>query len=144
MPEKPFHLAVRAIIRDERDRCLLLRRSSACKHFVGTWEWPGGKAERGEEVDEAVRREVREETALEIELKGVAGSYGIEMARLRIAVLCMEARCTGGTLLLSEEHDESAWVPIAELPKWDLTPGLREFALGHVVGRIEPEKQGGL
>lgn len=34
----------------------------------------------------------------------------------------------GGELRLSEEHDESAWVPLAELGKWEQPPGLREFA----------------
>ena len=132
MSEKPFHLAVRAIIRDDQNRCLLLRRSIACKHFVGTWEWPGGKADAGEMPDEAVRREVREETGLEIKLCGVAGAFGIEMAQLRIAVLCMEARLAGGTLRLSEEHDDSAWVPMRELMNWKLTDGLREFAEGYL------------
>lgn len=122
MSEKPFRLAVRAIIRDEQGRCLLVRRSSACKHYVGTWEWPGGKADPGETPGEAVLREVREETGLEIELTGVAGAFGIEMAQLRIAVLCFEARCRGGALQLSEEHDESAWAPRDELLQWNLPP----------------------
>jgi 8-oxo-dGTP diphosphatase len=128
MFEKPYSLAVRAIIRDAQGRCLLLRRSSNCKHFVGTWEWPGGKADRGEGPGDAVQREVREETGLRIELTGVAGAFGIELAELRMAVLCMEARFLGGTVLLSEEHDDSAWVTPADMLQWNLTDGLRQFA----------------
>ena len=75
MSNKPFCLVVRAVIRDEQGRCLLLRRSSACKTFVGMWEWPGGKADPGETFEETVRREVGEETGLEIKLTDVAGTF---------------------------------------------------------------------
>lgn len=128
MSEKPFLLAVRAVIRDEQGRCLLLRRSNACKAFVGTWEWPGGKVDPGETFDVALRREVVEETGLEIELVGAAGAFAIEMAQQRLAVLCMEAKPSGGALRPSEEHDQSAWVPLSDLLQWDLTDGFRQFA----------------
>jgi len=125
---KPFSLAVRAVILDEQGRCLLLRRSNVCRHFVGQWEWPGGKVDDGETLDIALPREIREETGLEIEPKNVIGAYGIEMERIRIAVLCFEAGVLGGELRLSEEHDNYSWVPLADLPKWDITAGLKEFA----------------
>jgi 8-oxo-dGTP diphosphatase len=132
MSTKPFRLAVRAVIRDEQGRCLLLRRSNACKAFVGTWEWPGGKADPGETFDVAVRREVVEETGLEIELTGVAGAFHIEMAQQHLAVLCMEAVPSGGSLRLSEEHDQLAWTPLADLLQWNLTDGFREFAEAYI------------
>jgi 8-oxo-dGTP diphosphatase len=126
--EKPYRLAVRAVIRDERGRCLLVRRSATCRRFVGTWEWPGGKVDDGEAFDAALRREVREETGLDVELGGVLGAIGFEMDVAHIAMLCLAATVTGGRLVLSDEHDEHAWVPIAELPRWDLTDGLDELA----------------
>jgi 8-oxo-dGTP diphosphatase len=48
---KPWILTVRAVIRDDAGRWLLIRRSGQCEHFVGTWELPGGKADAGETVD---------------------------------------------------------------------------------------------
>ena len=132
MSTKPFRLAVRAVIRDEQGRCLLLRRSSVCKAFVGTWEWPGGKADPGETFDVAVRREVVEETGLQIELTGVAGAFHIEMAAQHLAVLCMEAVPSDGSFCLSEEHDQAAWAPLAELLAWNLTDGFRQFAQAYV------------
>jgi 8-oxo-dGTP diphosphatase len=133
MATKPFRLAVRAVIHDDEGRCLLLRRSNVCKAFVGTWEWPGGKADPGETFDEAVRREVREETGLEIELVGVAGAFPIEMAQQHLAVLCLEAQPAGGKLALSEEHDQSAWAPLPDLLQWNLTDGFREFAREYIM-----------
>lgn len=115
MNKKPFRLAVRAVIREEAGRCLLLRRSPVNQGFAGYWQWPGGKADPGEEFENALRREVREETGLEIELDSLAGAFGFETAQARIVTLCLEARQTGGTLRLSEEHDASEWVPLEEL-----------------------------
>jgi hypothetical protein len=43
----------------------------------------------------------------------------------------MEARLESGQFRLSEEHDCHAWVPVAELPTWDLAPQFRELADGY-------------
>jgi 8-oxo-dGTP diphosphatase len=140
MPEKPFKLAVRAVITDKQGRCLLIRRSDVCKHFVGQWEWPGGKVDEGETFDVALLREVREETGLEVELLDVVGAIGIEMAEVRLAVLCIETKLLGGTLRLSEEHDDHAWVPMAEVPEWNLTGGLKELAESYVAAKKDRGK----
>ena len=127
MVDKPFCLAVRAVVLDEQGKCLLLKRSLGSRHFAGTWEWPGGKPDKGESFDEAVLREVAEETGLEIKLTGVAGAYYFEMDQRHVAVLCMEAVPIGGNLCLSDEHEGSAWVPLDELHKWSLSEWFRVF-----------------
>ena len=48
-----------------RDGRVLVARRAAGDHLPGTWEFPGGKIERGEEPSGAARRELREETGLE-------------------------------------------------------------------------------
>lgn len=128
MNTRQFGLALRAVIRDDAGRCLLVRRSAANKGNVGCWEWPGGKADPGEAFDAALRREVREETGLEIELLGVAGAFGFDLGQTHIVTLCLEAKPAGGTVQLSEEHDAYEWVPPSELTARNLTPVLRETA----------------
>ena len=135
--ETPYGLAMRAVIVDEQRRCLLLRRSKVCKAFVGTWEWPGGKVDAGESIDQALRREVREEPGLETKLAGVVGAYGFTMPDRPdrpMAVLCLEATPAGGELRLSEEHDEFSWVALTELKRWTMTPALKEFAVSYAAG----------
>lgn len=61
--------AAGACIRDEQGRILLLRRSD------GLWSVPGGGLEPGERLDQAVVREVREETGLEVEPAALIGVY---------------------------------------------------------------------
>jgi len=59
-----LHVAV-AVIRDTRGRLLLSRRREGT-HLAGLWEFPGGKVEPGESIDQALRREIHEETGLEV------------------------------------------------------------------------------
>jgi 8-oxo-dGTP diphosphatase len=141
MSTKPFGLAVRAVIADNRGRCLLLRRSSFNKHFVGQWEWPGGKVDSGETFDAAVCREVREETGLKVRPTGVAGAYGFEMEKARVAVLCLEVKRTGGRLKLSEEHDRHKWVAWADLPQCDIVDSMKETAEAYAAKKRTGEKK---
>ena len=68
--EMPKHIvAVDCLIRDTQNRVLLKR------HPERGWEFPGGKVEVGEELIEALVREVREETGVEIEVRRLAAVY---------------------------------------------------------------------
>jgi 8-oxo-dGTP diphosphatase len=126
---KSWGLAVRAIIRDGRGWMLLLRRSEVCRHFVGCWEWAGGKVEPGEDFASALKRETRAETSLEVEITGVAGVTHFEAPTGHFVTLCLEARVIGGKLNLSREHDQHAWVAAAEFPKLPLASQLKDFML---------------
>ena len=131
LPAKPFRLAVKAVILDEHNRCLLLRRSSANKNFAGYWEWPGGKVDEGEDFATALHREALEETGLGVEITAHAGSTTFEMAHAQIVVLCLEARVLSGTLRLSDEHDDFVWAPLPELARWPSTPAVDAFMLDY-------------
>ncbi len=61
------HLQVAVgIIRDEQQNIFLARRS-ASSHMANMWEFPGGKIEPGETAEEALKRELHEETGIEVE-----------------------------------------------------------------------------
>jgi ADP-ribose pyrophosphatase YjhB (NUDIX family) len=58
-----------AVVRS--DRMLFVRQTYP--PFTGQWVMPAGRPEPGETVDETIRREVREETGLEVEVSGLIG-----------------------------------------------------------------------
>ena len=78
-----------------------------------------------------LQRDVHQQV-LEIEITGVAGAYGIVIEGKTVPVLCMEAKQLGGEFQLSEEHDDFVWAPMAELGKWELTEGFREFVIRYI------------
>ena len=61
---EPVHVAV-GVILNTRGRVLITRRATD-SHQGGLWEFPGGKVESGESVQEALHRELREELGIEI------------------------------------------------------------------------------
>jgi A/G-specific adenine glycosylase len=66
----PHHQVVVGLIRDENGRFLITRRPENVM-LGGLWEFPGGKAKKNEALDDALRRELREELSVEVEINGV-------------------------------------------------------------------------
>ncbi len=67
-------VAVAAVVRDPRGRVVLLRRAQRDAAY-GLWILPGGHVDQGEELTAAVRREVAEETGLQVDLDGLLGVF---------------------------------------------------------------------
>ncbi len=109
-----FRVAVSALIFQGK-RVLLSHRSD-----IDWWNLPGGGVEAGETVDEAVCREVREETGLEVEVESLVGVYS--KPQKQEVVLTFRCRVIGGTLMVTEEARESGYfvpdnLPYKTLPK---------------------------
>jgi 8-oxo-dGTP diphosphatase len=121
--------SVTVIARDDEARVLLVRHVD-----TGQWVAPGGAVEPGERPDEAARREMREETGLEVELDGIVGVFGGPEFEVRYengdrcayVMAVYEARITGGSPRPDgEETVAFRWVPEAEWPHLDMAPWMR-------------------
>jgi len=107
---------VSALVRDDRGRILLARR--AAEPGAGLWDLLGGFMDEGEEPLETLRRELLEETGLEIEagefLGGIPDTYG-EDGNATIN-LYWEASLAGGEPRPADDVAELAWFPVDALP----------------------------
>lgn len=98
----PTHfVSVAALVTNEKGEILLVKSP-----WRG-WEYPGGLIEPGETFQQALHREVREESGVEIEITGFVGiCKNIERDIVNID---FTARYTGGELKTSEESTEVTW-----------------------------------
>lgn len=114
---------VGAVVRDDAGRLLLVRRAN--EPGRGLWSLPGGRVEPGESAEQALVREVREETGLLVTVGPPVGR--VERAGPGGVVYDIAdhvCRPVGGTLRAGDDAAEVRWVSgLAALP---LTEGLAE------------------
>jgi 8-oxo-dGTP diphosphatase len=124
-PPRPQLAVSAAIFRD--GKVLLVRRArSPAKGF---YSLPGGRVEFGESLHTALHREVDEETALRIEIVGLAGWREVLPAASgggHYLIMSFAARWAKGEPVLNEEHDDFKWLSPHELGDLKLTGGLVE------------------
>ena len=125
-PDRPFLAVSAAIIRD--GRFLIVRR--AMPPAEGLYTLPGGVVESGETLEEAVCREVREETALDIAPVALAGYREAivrdEAGRIKrhFVILPFACRWLGGEPALNGELAEARWIEPSGLDGLRTTEGL--------------------
>jgi 8-oxo-dGTP diphosphatase len=116
---------VGAIVKDQAGRLLLIQRGHEPE--TGRWSLPGGRIEPGESDTQAVVRETREETGLQVTCGALVGS--VARPGPRGAVLDIRdysATVTGGTLTAGDDAADARWVSPADLAGLPLTSGLAE------------------
>ncbi|WP_218004954.1 NUDIX domain-containing protein [Actinomadura macra] len=118
-----FLVYAAGIIHDDQGRILLLRHRLWPAYRA--WGLPGGYVNAGERLEDAVAREIREETSLTVEVEGPPVHLASGL-RFRVEVY-YEARVTGGRLHLdTSEILEARWFPLDALPT-EMSPRLREL-----------------
>ena len=103
-----------AVILDESARVLLGRR--ACDPALGRWDLPGGFIDEHEEPVAALRREVREETGLEIDALEFVGHYLEPYEGRTVLCLTWRARVGGGHECAGDDLAELQWFEQDALP----------------------------
>lgn len=122
-----YGLAVRVLLRDDSGKILIIKRSTDSKTNPGKWELPGGKVDQGESFDQALLREVYEETNLKISLDHVVGVSEQNLHVIRAVHIIMSGNIVSGELTISSEHEGYAWVFFEDLGDYELADWLDIF-----------------
>jgi 8-oxo-dGTP diphosphatase len=128
-PVQPSHpqLAVSAAIFRDGKILLVRRARSPAK---GRYSLPGGRVEFGETLHAALHREVDEETALKIEIAGLAGWREVVPGTSgggHYVIMSFAARWSSGEPVLNDEHDDFRWLAPESLGDLNVTDGLPEI-----------------
>lgn len=120
-----IHVAVAVILNSDRNAVLMARRQ-AHQHLAGLWEFPGGKCEEGEDVRQALLRELDEEVGLMAEMSSLQ-----ELIRHQHAyedrLVCLDVWVV--TAYTGQPHGREGqpveWVPVHELEERSMPEGNR-------------------
>jgi len=116
---------VGAIITDDTGRLLLIKRGHEPEE--GRWSLPGGRVKPGESDRDALVREVREETGLDVEPGRLIGQ--VERPAPGGAIFDIHdyaAAVGGGLLAAADDAADARWVHSRDIDRLDLTSGLAE------------------
>ncbi|MGX6443901.1 NUDIX hydrolase [Neobacillus sp. K501] len=101
------------------DEVLLIKENKPTA--INKWNFPSGRIEYGEDILDAARREVKEETSLDVKLNRTTGVYNfISSTNSQVILFHFTGEVTGGSLnLVEDEITDSKWVKVKDLIKFD-------------------------
>jgi 8-oxo-dGTP diphosphatase len=132
-PKRPLVGAGACIL--QQGKLLLIRRGA--EPGRGRWSIPGGLVELGENVEDAMIREAKEEVGLDVtavRLVDVFDSLTLDESghiQYHFVVVNFLARIIGGKLQIGTDVVESRWVPLEEVEEFNLTKSFRAFFKKH-------------
>ncbi|MFA7319499.1 MAG: nucleotide exchange factor GrpE [Parcubacteria group bacterium] len=121
-----FTLTAKAVVLNEKNEILLIKRHKDDHHGAGKWDFPGGNLEMVEDSKEGLEREIEEETGLKVELEIILGLHDFEKKYKKNFNIDGESvfvngkgvrflgYCKSGEINLSKEHEEYEWVPLEQ------------------------------
>ena len=112
-------LNVVAAIIHKDDKILATKRGYG--EFINQWEFPGGKIETGESKEEALKREIKEELNIEIEITNFALDLEYQYPTFYLKMSCYDCIIKSGTPKLLE-HNDARWLTRDELDSVNWIP----------------------
>lgn len=103
------------------DGKVLLARRAKGESLAGYWEFPGGKREEDETIEQCLVREIKEELEVDIEVLGHFGVSDHEYPGGKIRLVALLCEIQSGTPTVSV-HDAVEWVAVGDLLQYQLAP----------------------
>ena len=128
-PQLPLPQVVVGAIVIHDGRLLMVRRANDPSR--GLWTVPGGRVNPGEYLAEAARREVAEETGVEVEVGELLGVLEVIGDEWHYVIHDYLATVTGDpTVTAADDAEEARWVPLKEVSLLECTPRFVETLTG--------------
>lgn len=124
---KDYGLTVRGIIKNDNNEILIVKRHPKSKTDPEMWELPGGKVEEGEFFTDALVREIKEETNLNVNVGDFAEAIQNDYSHKRTVQIMMYLDIEDGEVKISEEHTDWMWADIEKIRTLDVSTSLEKM-----------------
>lgn len=104
----------------EKDGKVLIAKRKTGKCIGAKWEFPGGKLEDGETLEECLKRELEEELSIEVEVGDFVASSSFTCDNRKIELIAYRVKYLSGDVVLID-HEEVKWVKPSELKNYEFT-----------------------
>ncbi len=123
---KGYGLTMRGIIKNDSGEILIVKRHPKSKTDPEMWELPGGKVEKGEFFADALVREIKEETNLDVEIGDFCEAVQNDYSHKRTVQLMMYLVDVRGEVRISDEHTEFMWASLDKIKTLEISTSLKK------------------
>ena len=123
-------LTVSGIIKNQKNQILLILRRSP--PYAGTWSLPGGAVQVGETLEEALKREIREECGIDVKIHShfdiISRIFPDEKGKIQYHYVIINYLCLPmeGKVIAGSDAANVRWVSLNELDQIELAKGIKE------------------
>ena len=114
-----FDVVAAIILKDDK---FFIAQRNRNKHMGLCWEFPGGKVEKGETFDIALKREIKEELNIDIAINNKLGEENYKDEKINVKLHYFLCSHISGEIYLNE-HEDSAWVTKNEFKNYNFAEG---------------------
>lgn len=124
---KAYGLTVRGIIKNDSNEILIVKRHPKSRTDPEMWELPGGKVEKGEHFVDALVREIKEETNLDVNVGDFCEAIQNDYSHKRTVQLMMYLENIDGEVKISDEHIDWMWANLEKIKTLEISTSLKKL-----------------
>ena len=120
---KKFDVVAAVILKNNK---FFIAQRNRNKHMGLCWEFPGGKVEKNENFEQALKREIKEELNISILINKKIGVENYQDNKINVKLHYYLCSQIDGEFILNE-HEDSAWVTKNEFSKYNFAEGDKDI-----------------